>query len=60
MSLPITIMVTVTIKEDMLEEFLKVMQEDVAGSLERENGGCLRFDVLRDPSTPNKFMFYEM
>lgn len=57
---PIAVAVTVVIKEDMVERFLEVMKEDVVGSLERENGGCLRFDVLRDPSTPNKYMFYEM
>lgn len=55
-----TILVTVTVKEDMLEEFLDVMMEDVIGALERENGGCIRFDLLRDPNTANKFIFYEM
>jgi len=55
-----TNIVTLTIKEEMVEQFIAVAMEDSRASLENENGGCLRFDVLRDSLTPNKFIFYEM
>ena len=34
------------------------MKIDVEGS--RKEEGCLRFDLLRDQSEPNKFVFYEV
>lgn len=52
--------VTVEIKPDRIEEFLKVIEIDAKGSVENENGGCLRFDVLRDQTNPYKFVFYEV
>eukprot|EP00304_Pavlova_gyrans_P005831 CAMPEP_0206043834 /NCGR_PEP_ID=MMETSP1466-20131121/10357_1 /ASSEMBLY_ACC=CAM_ASM_001126 /TAXON_ID=44452 /ORGANISM="Pavlova gyrans, Strain CCMP608" /LENGTH=103 /DNA_ID=CAMNT_0053418697 /DNA_START=20 /DNA_END=331 /DNA_ORIENTATION=+ len=55
-----TMFVTVEIKEDMIDEFLEVMKEDVDGSMNRENGGCLTFYVHRDIEQKNKFYFYEM
>lgn len=57
---PKALVVTVEIRDGRIEEFLKVIKEDAVGSRERENGGCLRFDVLRDASAPNKFIFYEV
>ena len=38
----------------------QVIEEDAIGSRERENGGCLCFDVLRDKTAANKFVFYEV
>lgn len=38
----------------------QVIEEDAVGSRERENGGCLRFDVLRDQEKSNVFRFYEV
>ena len=59
MSGPIAMVVTLEIKKERIRDFLAVMNEDVAGSLERENCGCLRFDVLRDKSDSKKFILYE-
>ena len=57
---PLALIVNVEIREDRINEFLKVIEEDAIGSRERENGGCLRFDVARDQTNPNKFVFYEV
>jgi autoinducer 2-degrading protein len=57
---PIALVVSVEIKEDRLEDFLKVIEADAIGSRERENGGCLRFDVLQDKTNKCKFQFYEV
>jgi quinol monooxygenase YgiN len=57
---PLAIVVNVEIVEERIEEFLKVIEIDAKGSIENENGGCLRFDVLRDHSDPKKFTFYEV
>ena len=58
--MPLAMLVTVEIKEDAIARFLEIMKEDVEGSLTRENGGCLCFDVNRDLEQANKFYFYEM
>ena len=57
---PKAVVVSVEIKEDRIDDFLKVIEEDAIGSREREDGGCLRFDVLRDQTNPAKFIFYEV
>ena len=57
---PFALVVTVEIKPDRIQDFLKVIEEDAVCSREKESGGCLRFDVLRDRSDPNKFVFYEV
>mmetsp|Transcript_4961 Transcript_4961/g.7514 ORF Transcript_4961/g.7514 Transcript_4961/m.7514 type:complete len:172 (-) Transcript_4961:156-671(-) len=57
---PVSLVVTVEIEEDRVEEFLKVIEADAIGSRTKENGGCLRFDVLRDLESSNKFTFYEV
>mmetsp|Transcript_17025 Transcript_17025/g.30755 ORF Transcript_17025/g.30755 Transcript_17025/m.30755 type:complete len:222 (-) Transcript_17025:76-741(-) len=49
--------VTVKIAEDKIDEFLKVMEQDAAGT--RKEPGCLRFDVLRSVDDPCTFVFYE-
>lgn len=59
MSTPIVVFVTVEIHADRIEEFLRVIEQDAIGSRLNEDGGCLRFDVLRDRSDANKFHFYE-
>jgi quinol monooxygenase YgiN len=59
-TVPISLVVTVEILEDRIAEFLDVIEKDAIGSRNNENGGCLRFDVLRDHSNPNKFHFYEV
>ena len=57
---PISLIVSVEIKSDKVADFLKVIEEDAIGSRERENGGCLRFDVHRDQANDSKFIFYEV
>lgn len=57
--IPIVLVVNVEIKEDRLDEFLKIIEIDAIGSRTQENGGCLRFDVLRSKESINKFTFYE-
>lgn len=58
MSAPIAVVVNVEVKEDRVDEFLSVMEHDAVES--RKEEGCLRFDVLRDLTNPNKFVFYEV
>ena len=55
---PIAIVVNVEIKPERVDDFLAAMAEDVRGS--REEAGCYRFDLLRDQSADNKFVFYEV
>lgn len=59
-SLPVCLVVTVEIKEDRVPEFLQVIEQDAIGSRTKENGGCLRFDVLRCKDKANTFIFYEV
>ena len=42
----VAVFVTLEIKQECVEDFLKVMEADKIGS--REEAGCLRFDVLVD------------
>ena len=57
-SRPISLFVTVRVKEDRLDEFLPVIEHDAVES--RKEPGCMRFDVLRDDDDKLKFYFYEM
>ncbi len=43
--MPVVLVVTVDIDGDRIDEFLRVIEEDARGSVERENGGCLGFEV---------------
>jgi len=55
------VLVTVDIKPDRIDDFLKAMEVDVKGSRDAEKDpGCLRFDLLRDREDPQKFVFYEV
>ncbi|MDP9371760.1 MAG: antibiotic biosynthesis monooxygenase [Chloroflexota bacterium] len=53
------LIVSVRIKPDRRDEFLKAIEEDGRGSREDEPG-CLRFDVLQDAADPNHYFFYEI
>eukprot|EP00928_Gymnodinium_smaydae_P046808 TRINITY_DN311_c4_g1_i1.p1 TRINITY_DN311_c4_g1~~TRINITY_DN311_c4_g1_i1.p1 ORF type:complete len:266 (+),score=57.55 TRINITY_DN311_c4_g1_i1:50-799(+) len=54
------VFVTVEIKPERVDDFLKAMEDDVTKSREKSlDPGCLRFDLLRDRTDPNKFVFYE-
>jgi len=58
MSKPFSVIVEAEIKEDRMDEFLKMIENNAIKS--REEPGCIRFDVLRDQSQSNKFWFYEV
>ena len=53
---PVCLVVNVEIKEDRIDEFLKVIEADAVGS--RNEPGCLRFDVLRSGTASFTFIEY--
>jgi (4S)-4-hydroxy-5-phosphonooxypentane-2,3-dione isomerase len=53
------LVVSLKVKPERREEFLKAVEEDGRGSREDEPG-CLRFDVLQDNADPNHYYFYEI
>lgn len=52
------IIVHVNVNPERIEDFLTVAAHDAEES--RKEPGCLRFDVLRDHTDPNKYVFYEV
>ena len=55
----IALLVSVRIKPDQKERFLAAIEDDAICS-ERDEPGCLRFNVLQDEADPNHFFFYEV
>jgi quinol monooxygenase YgiN len=55
----IAMWISVQVKPERKEDFLKAIEEDARGSREDEPG-CLRFDVLQDAEDPNHYYFYEV
>ncbi len=55
---PWAIVVHAEIDPARLEEFLPLITHNAEQS--RQEPGCHRFDVLRDPAEPHKFIFYEL
>lgn len=53
------IWVSVRVKPERKDDFLKAIEEDARGSREDEPG-CLRFDVLQDAADPDHYYFYEV
>lgn len=53
------LMVEVQIKPDKRDEFLASITEN-ARACERDEAGCLRFDILQDSEDPNKYFYYEV
>jgi (4S)-4-hydroxy-5-phosphonooxypentane-2,3-dione isomerase len=51
--------VTVQVKPEYVPEFLEVIRHDAEHS-EKDEPGCLRFDVIQDKDDPNRFYFYEV
>ena len=51
--------VKVRIKPAERERFLKAIEVDALGS-ERDEPGCLRFNVLQDEQDPNVYYFFEV
>jgi autoinducer 2-degrading protein len=50
--------VKVRVKPDERERFLKAIEVDALGS-ERDETGCLRFNVLQDAQDQNVYYFFE-
>jgi (4S)-4-hydroxy-5-phosphonooxypentane-2,3-dione isomerase len=51
--------VKVRVKPDARERFLKAIEVDALGS-ERDEPGCMRFNVLQDAQDQNVYYFYEV
>jgi autoinducer 2-degrading protein len=55
----IAIWVRVKVKPEARQRFLQAIEVDAVGS-ERDEPGCLRFNVLQDAQDPNVYYFYEV
>ena len=55
----LAIWVKVKIKPDQRKRFLDAIEADALGS-ERDEPGCLRFNVLQDEQDENVYYFYEV
>lgn len=51
--------VTVQVKPERLDQFLEAVRYDAIHS-ERDEPGCLRFDIVQDRDDPNRLYFYEV
>jgi (4S)-4-hydroxy-5-phosphonooxypentane-2,3-dione isomerase len=51
--------VTVQVKPEHVSEFLDAVRYDAEHS-EKDEPGCLRFDVSQDRDDPNRFYYYEI
>jgi (4S)-4-hydroxy-5-phosphonooxypentane-2,3-dione isomerase len=51
--------VKVRIKPEMRDRFLKAIEADALGS-ERDEPGCVRFNVLQPVDDPTTYLFYEV
>lgn len=55
----ISLIVKLRIKPEQRETFLKAVEVDALGS-ERDEPGCLRFNVLQTEEDENVYYFYEL
>jgi autoinducer 2-degrading protein len=55
----LAIWVKVKVKPDQKKRFLEAIEADALGS-ERDEPGCLRFNVLQDEQDENTYYFYEV
>ena len=55
----LAIWVKVRVKPNERERFLKAIEADALGS-ERDEQGCMRFNVLQDGQDQNVYYFYEV
>ena len=53
------ILVDIIIKKEFAEQFKQAAMTQGSNSRSKEPG-CLQFEVLQDPETPNKFTLYEV
>ena len=51
--------VTIQVKPEHVAEFLEIARYDAEHS-EKDEPGCLRFDVIQDRDDANRFYFYEV
>jgi autoinducer 2-degrading protein len=51
--------VAVKVKPDKREQFLAAIEDDAICS-ERDEPGCVRFNVLQDQNDPNQYYFFEV
>jgi len=54
-----TVLVNLTVRTDLVDEFVDGIRVNAAASL-RDETGCLRFDVNRSTERPNEFILYEL
>ena len=54
-----SLVVTIQIKPEHRDAFIKAMLDDARGSVENEPG-CLRFDVVQDLDDANRIHLYEV
>jgi quinol monooxygenase YgiN len=55
----VVLQVTVQVKPDHVSQFLEQVRYDAEHS-EKDEPGCLRFDVIQDRDDPNRFYYYEV
>ena len=55
----LAIWVKVRVKPTERQRFLKAIEHDALAS-EKDEAGCLRFNVLQDQKDPNVYYFYEV
>ncbi len=55
----ITLIVTIQIKPDHKKAFMESMMGDARGS-NKDEPGCLQFDVVQDNEDPNRIHLYEV
>jgi (4S)-4-hydroxy-5-phosphonooxypentane-2,3-dione isomerase len=53
------IFVSIRVKPEHREQFLAAIEDDAICS-ERDEPGCLRFNVLQDQQDENRYFFYEV
>ena len=55
----VAMLVKVRVKPEGRQRFLQAIEQDALGS-ERDEPGCLRFNVLQDEKDENVYYFYEV
>jgi (4S)-4-hydroxy-5-phosphonooxypentane-2,3-dione isomerase len=55
----LVVLVTVTVRQEMLEEFERAILVNADSARSREPG-CVRFDVSQNEDDPTEWLFYEV
>jgi autoinducer 2-degrading protein len=55
----VILQVTVQVKPEYVAQYLEQIRYDAEHS-EKDEPGCLRFDVIQDRDDPNRFHYYEV